>query len=306
MSSLYSTFAAAEEESPSVLSQFITASVVLVPLFGFVAAVYLTWGHGFGGWQLCLLLGMYAASGFGITIGYHRLFTHQAFETNRVVRAILVIFGGMAFQGPILKWVAMHRRHHLLSDRAGDPHSPHLHGENLRTTLAGVLHSHVGWVFDDEPEDLKRHVGELLASRLNRALNSLWPLWAIAGLIIPAILGGLITRSWAGVVSGFLWSGLARVFLVHHITWSINSVCHVWGARPFRCLDQSRNNLIFGLLGLGEGWHNNHHAFPTSARHGLSWWQFDISYIVIRFMQFFGLAWNVRVPSAVAMTAKRA
>jgi stearoyl-CoA desaturase (delta-9 desaturase) len=172
--------------------------------------------------------------------------------------------------------------------------------------LRGMWHAHVGWIFQGDPNDLSRYVADLVRDRSVRVVSKLWGLWAILGLVIPAVLGGLLTMSWSGVLFGFIWGGLARIFLVHHVTWSINSVCHIWGSRPFRSHDESRNNFLFGVLGLGEGWHNNHHAFPTSARHGLRWWELDLSYIFIKGLALVGLAWDIRVPNQDRINAKLA
>jgi stearoyl-CoA desaturase (delta-9 desaturase) len=240
---------------------------------------------------------MYMISAIGITIGYHRYFTHRAFQTHRAVEAILAIFGSMAFEGPVLKWVANHRCHHKHSDRPGDPHSPHEHGEGVVNMLKGMWHAHVGWIFNPDPENQAQYVPDLSSDRLLRWISQSWTVWAALGLVLPAFIGGIITLTWQGAVLGFLWGGLARVFLVHHVTWSVNSVCHIWGSRPFRSHDHSRNNFIFGVLALGEGWHNNHHAFPTSARHGLRWWQIDASWWMIKAASWVGLVWDVKVPS---------
>jgi stearoyl-CoA desaturase (Delta-9 desaturase) len=278
---------------------------IILPFGGLVAAMLLSWGWGFSWTALGLLLGMYILTGLGITVGYHRLFTHRAFETNHVVRAIFGILGSMAVQGPVLKWVADHRRHHQHSDKDGDPHSPNGHGDGILGMLRGLWHAHVGWVFRPEGPHLMRYVNDLSQSRLIRTISVLFPVWVLAGLAIPTVLGGLITMSWSGALMGFVWGGLVRIFLVHHITWSVNSVCHIWGTRPFRTGDHSRNNLLFGILALGEGWHNNHHAFPTSARHGLRWWQFDASYWVIRLLVAMKLAWQVKLPPATLISAKQ-
>jgi stearoyl-CoA desaturase (delta-9 desaturase) len=267
---------------------------VTVPFLGLVAAIVFLWGRGFSWVDLALLVGMYALTGLGITVGYHRLFTHRAFETNRVVQFVLAGLGSMALQGPLLWWVATHRRHHQHSDMPEDPHSPHHQGRRILGLLRGVWHSHVGWVFRPDPPNLSRYVKDLHQDRPLRVASALFPLWVVVGLVFPAVLGGLLTGSWMGALFGLLWGGLARIFLVHHVTWSVNSVCHLWGRRPFKNDDQSRNNFLFGVLALGEGWHNNHHAFPTSARHGLRWWQIDISYWFIRALAFLGLAWNVK------------
>ncbi len=278
--------------------------VILVPFAGLIAAIALLWGWGFS-WVHCgLLLGMYLTTAVGVTVGYHRLFTHKSFETNVVVKCILAVLGSMAVEGPLLKWVAQHRKHHQHSDHEDDPHSPHLHGGGIAGIFRGLWHSHVGWIFEADGPNLQRYIVDLLPDRALRIISSLWTVWALIGLLIPTLLGGLLTWSWSGAALGLVWGGLARIFLVHHVTWSVNSVCHMWGARPFRSHDESRNNLVFGVLALGEGWHNNHHAFPTSARHGLRWWQIDLSYYLIRFLQLVGLAWHVRVPSSDSLLAK--
>jgi stearoyl-CoA desaturase (delta-9 desaturase) len=279
-------------------------AAVVVPLLGLVAAAASLWGWGFRWVELGLLLGLYAVTVLGITVGFHRLFTHRSFETNRAVQLILAVLGSMAVQGPLLKWVALHRRHHQHSDRHDDPHSPHTEGRGIRGVLLGVWHAHIGWFFEPDPPDLDRYVKDLRGSGLLRVVSALFPVWVVGGLLIPAALGGLLTGSWAGAGWGVVWGGLARIFLVHHVTWSVNSVCHLWGQRPYRSNDQSRNNFVFGVLALGEGWHNTHHAFPTSARHGLRWWQVDVSYWVIRGLALLRLAWDVKLPTAQAQAAR--
>ena len=270
---------------------------VVLPFVGLGAAVLFFWGWGFSWIELGLLLGLYVLTSLGITVGFHRLFTHRAFETYAVVQVILTVLGSMAVQGSLLKWVALHRRHHAHSDRPGDPHSPHLHGRGIAGLLRGLWHAHLGWIFQADAPDLSRYVKDLRRSTLLRVVSALFLMWVALGLLIPAVLGGLLAGSWRGVWNGLAWGGLARIFLVHHVTWSVNSVCHLWGSRPFRTDDQSRNNFLFGILAMGEGWHNNHHAFPTSARHGLRWWQIDISYGVIRALALLRLAWKVGLPA---------
>jgi stearoyl-CoA desaturase (Delta-9 desaturase) len=279
---------------------------VIIPFLGLVAAAALLWGWGFRWLELGLLLGMYVLTALGITVGFHRLFTHKSFETNRVVQLILAVLGSMAVQGPLLQWVAQHRRHHQHSDQHKDPHSPHLHCKGMLGLLRGLWHAHLGWCFEPDAPDLGRYVKDLRQSRLLRAVSALFPLWVVVGLLAPAVVGGLLTWSWTGAVLGLVWGGLARVFLVHHVTWSVNSVCHLWGGRPYQTGDHSRNNFVFGVLAMGEGWHNNHHAFPTSARHGLRWWQLDMSYWFIRGLALLGLAWKIRTAVPVKMSTAAA
>ena len=280
-------------------------TVVVVPFLGVIAAMILLWGYHFTPIHLILLFVGYMLSAIGITVGYHRLFTHKSFETYAPIKAIFAILGSMAVEGPVLQWVAQHRRHHQHSDDHNDPHSPHHHGEGFWNMVKGLWHAHVGWVMKPDTPGLQRYVADLTQSRMLRWINSTFFVWAALGMFIPALIGGLYTHTWMGALIGFLWGGAVRIFLVHHVTWSINSVCHIWGKKDFRSHDESRNNAIFGVLALGEGWHNNHHAFPTSARHGLKWWQIDFSYMLIKTLEKLGLAWRVRVPAAEAMARKQ-
>jgi stearoyl-CoA desaturase (delta-9 desaturase) len=278
-------------------------SAVVLPFLGLAAAAFLLWGWGFSWVHLGLLLGMYFPTALGVTVGYHRLFTHRSFETNRAVQFVLGVLGSMAVEGPLLDWVAIHRRHHAHSDTPDDPHSPHNGGRGLPGLVRGFWHAHMGWIFRPEPPQLARYVKDLRRSALLRELSALFPVWVAVGLLIPAVLGGVLTGGWGGALLGLTWGGLVRIFFVHHVTWSVNSVCHLWGGQPYGNGDESRNNFVFGVLALGEGWHNNHHAFPTSARHGLRWWQIDVSYWVIRGLALLGLAWKVKGPTQQALAA---
>ncbi|NOS99914.1 MAG: acyl-CoA desaturase [Phycisphaerales bacterium] len=293
-----------QNSGPTRTQRIATFLAVVVPFLGLIAAIVFLWGRGLGWVELVLLAGMYLATGFGITVGYHRLFVHRSFETVGVVKLILAALGSMALEGSLFKWSAIHRKHHQHSDEPGDPHSPCHYGGGVWGVLAGLWHSHMGWMFTAGTPELSRYVRDLQADRLLRVANGLFPVWVLIGLLIPAGIAGWITGTWFGTLLGFIWGGLVRIFLVHHVTFSVNSICHVWGRRPFRCPDQSRNNFLVGVLALGEGWHNNHHAFPTSARHGLRWWEIDFSYLFIRVLQWVGLAWSVRVPEADTMAAK--
>ena len=275
----------------------VTLVVIVVPLLGLVAAPFFLWGWGFSWTDMGLLLGMYLVSALGITVGFHRLFVHRSFETYSGVKFAFAVMGSLAVEGSLFRWVALHRQHHQHSDMPDDPHTPHHRGRGVLGVLLGGWHAHIGWLFEAVPPDLNAYVKDLTKSRELRIANALWPLWVVLGLLIPALIGGLVKGSWLGVWTGLIWGGLVRILLVHHVTWSVNSACHLWGLRPYRSEDESRNNVIFGILALGEGRHNAHHAFPTSARHGLRWWQIDISYYFIRLLSWVGLAWKVRVPS---------
>jgi stearoyl-CoA desaturase (delta-9 desaturase) len=295
---------AAAERAPLGV-RLVVLAVITVPLLGLAAAPFFLWGWGFSWVDFGLLVGMYLLTGLGITIGFHRLFTHRSFETYLGVKVVFAALGSMAIQGPMLKWVALHRRHHQHSDTPADPHSPHHHGGGVLGLLRGAWHAHIGWFFDRDPEDLDRYVADLRKSPALRVASGLFLGWVALGLVVPAVLGGIMSLTWAGVWTGLIWGGLVRVFLVHHVTWSVNSACHLWGRRPYRSDDLSRDNVVFGVLAFGEGWHNTHHAFPTSARHGLRWWQVDASYWVIRGLALLRLAWDVRVPGKEARESLR-
>jgi stearoyl-CoA desaturase (delta-9 desaturase) len=283
---------------------------VLLPVLGLAGAIVLLWGVAFNWWYLLLFGGMSIVSAAGITVGYHRLCTHKSFTTSAVLRYLFAAAGSMAVQGPVIRWCAEHRKHHQHSDTEDDPHSPHMSrhgswGEGVMGTLRGAFHAHVGWLFAGHTKALGKYSADLRADLALALADRQFVYWVIAGLVVPALLAGFISMSWWGVLLGFLWGGLVRVLLVHHITWSVNSVCHLWGTKPFDSHDESRNNAVVALLAMGEGWHNNHHAFPTSARHGLRWWEFDFSYCLIRLLAMVGLARNVRVPSRERVQSRR-
>ncbi|MDG1838902.1 MAG: fatty acid desaturase [Phycisphaerales bacterium] len=276
-------------------------SVVSPPL-ALIAAMWLAWGNGFSPIDLALFAGMYLLCGLGITVGLHRYFTHKSFDCPRWVKCGLGITASMSCQGDLFWWCAVHRQHHQHSDEEHDPHSPNI-GSDSR--IKRFLYSHFGWLFDIEQPDLERYVPDLISDKDLRFINRLFPLWVALGLAIPTVLGGVITGTWAGALTGLLWGGIIRIGLEHHVTWSVNSVCHIWGKQPYESRDHSRNNPIVGVLALGEGWHNNHHAFPTSARHGLAWWQFDATWVAIRLMSFVGMAKNIKTPTNERMDRSR-
>lgn len=279
--------------------------VILMPFVAVISAAAYTWGWGISWLEVAIFAGMYMVTGLGITIGYHRLFTHKSFETGRIMTAFLGIAGSMAVEGPLLEWAAFHRCHHKHSDHEEDPHTPHGHGSGFKGIMKGLWRAQMGWLFEAKRPNIRKFVPDLEKDPLVATISRLFPLWVVVSFTLPAVIGGLVTMSWLGVLLGFIWGGLVRVVLVHHVTWSVNSICHVWGTQPFQSHDESRNNPVVGVLALGEGWHNNHHAFPTSARHGLKWWQIDISWILIWAASKVGLVRKVRVPSPERMESKR-
>ena len=291
--------------SASFLTRAVTLVAVVLPFLGVVVAGYMLWGEGFSWFALALLISTYVATALGITVGYHRLFTHRSFETSRTVQAVFGALGSMAVQGPLILWVAQHRLHHKESDLADDPHSPHTHGRGLVGIVRGLWHSHVGWLFQGDAPSLKSYVPDLMKNNVARQISRLFPLWVALSLLIPTAAGWAVSGTWYGAMMGLIWGGLVRIFFVHHVTWSINSICHLWGSQPYDSGDRSKNNFVFGVLAMGEGWHNNHHAFPTSARHGLAWWQIDVSYAVIRLLSLVGLAWNIKVASPQLVKGRR-
>jgi len=275
-------------------------ATVLIPFLGSVLAIGLLWRCGIGAVEVALLVSMYALSIIGITVGFHRHFAHCAFKTNIAVRIILAILGSMAAQGPVIHWVSNHRRHHQYSDQPGDPHSPHLY-EGIR----GLWHGHIGWMLNSEVTNAAVFAKDLLQDSGIAKVNRLYLTWVILGLAIPGVIGGVVTGTWMGAWQGFLWGGLVRIFLAHHVTWSINSITHLYGSRTFDTSEQSTNNLWLAIPTFGEAWHNNHHAFPNSGKFGLQWWQIDLGYWVIRALEFAGLVWKVKTPTAAMIEAKK-
>ena len=267
---------------------------VVLPFAATIAAVPLLWNQLVSATDLAILVAMYLLTAFGITIGYHRLLTHRAFETSAPLRYLFAILGSMAVQGSVIAWVADHRKHHAFSDDDGDPHSPHGHGGGAAGVLKGLWHAHVGWLLEGHGRaDWYRFAPELMDDPTMRRINRAFPALVGVGLLIPFLAGWLLTGTLAGALTGLLWGGLVRVFFVHHVTWSINSVCHFMGTRRFVTPDESRNVFWLSLPSLGESWHHNHHAFPRAAVQGLRWWEIDISGLVIAGLEKLGLARNV-------------
>ncbi len=278
-----------------------------MPVLALGLVAWQLWGDALGVSDLVVFAIMYAITGLGVTVGFHRLFTHRSFETGRALRAAFAIAGSMAIEGPVTSWVADHRKHHAFSDRLGDPHSPHVdHGHGLRGALRGLAHAHVGWLFiHTQRGNKERYAPDLLKDPVVAWVNQTFFVWAIAGLALPFLLGLAIGGSLATGLTGMLWGGLVRMLLLHHVTYSINSLCHFFGRKPFETGDESRNLAWLAPLSFGEAWHNGHHAFPTSARHGLERWQLDISAGLIALLEKAGLAWNVVRISPERLAAKR-
>ena len=242
---------------------------------------------------------MYLLTGFGITVGFHRMLTHRAFKTSPWLRGTFAALGSAAIEGPVTAWVADHRKHHAFADEKGDPHSPHVdHGGGLRGTLRGLYHAHVGWLFvHTERGNKQRYAPDLIADPVVRWVDRTFVLWVTVGLVLPFFLGWALGGTVTAGLTGMLWGGLIRMLVLHHVTYSINSLCHVFGRRAFETRDESRNLAWLAIPSMGEAWHNNHHAFPTSAVHGLGRWQVDLSAGVIRLLERLGLVWDVQRPS---------
>ena len=263
-----------EREFEKPLAEKILVFIGVVgPLIATVYAITLLWQRYVNWSDIALMLTFYLISGLGITVGYHRMLTHKSFETSKSIKALFLIMGCMAWEGNPITWASTHIKHHAHSDQEDDPHSP----------LVSLYHAHVGWIFK-EVADTETYGSWLRKDPVVVWVDRTWWIWGLLGMAIPFAIGG-----W----SGLLWGGLVRMCLTHHITWSVNSVCHTFGRRPYRTRDASRNNWLVGLLAFGEGWHNNHHAFPRSAFHGLEWWQFDLSSWLIRTLEASKLVWNV-------------
>lgn len=283
-----------------------TALIVVLPLVALVWALVTLWGSSLHPRDLVLGVALYAFTGHGVTIGFHRLFAHRSFRATRAVRVTLAIAGSMAFEGPVIGWVADHRRHHVYTDVDGDPHSPHRYGEGLLGRLRGLGHAHVGWLFRHDPTSRDRFASDLVADRDIAMIDRFFPLWCALSLGLPLAAGGLLGGTWGAAWSSFLWAGAVRICLLHHVTWSVNSVCHMFGRRPYRTKDRSTNVSALAVLSMGESFHNSHHAFPWSARHGLDRGQLDSSARLIVWLERLGWASRVRRPTAERRRAHEA
>jgi stearoyl-CoA desaturase (Delta-9 desaturase) len=269
---------------------------VALPPIGLFVAIALLWNRAIGPLELGLMLGLYVITALGVTLGYHRMLTHRAFESSRAFRAIIAVLGSMAVEGSVITWVADHRKHHAFTDQAGDPHSPHLSGPGFWGGVKGMWHAHIGWLFQTVgAADRERFAADLVKDRVLRVVDKLFFLWVVLSFAIPFALGWAVGGGIGTALTALLWGGLVRVFLLHHVTWSINSVCHFFGRKRFDIDDESRNVFWLAPFSMGEAWHHNHHAFPTSAFHGLRPWErlADPTGLVIAALEKLGIVWNV-------------
>ena len=295
-------------EAPDAESErgqpWIVAVVLITPMLALVAAVPVLLQGWITAADIVIAVVMYLITAFGITVGYHRHFTHGAFKAGPVVRGVLAVCGSLALEGAVTDWVADHRKHHKYSDLPGDPHSPWRFGTDTRSVAKGLVFAHIGWLIRSNPTDVRRYAPDLLRDPVTATLSKRFPLFVLATLLLPALLGGLLTWSWQGALTAFFWAGLIRITLVHQVTWSINSICHVWGKQPFRSRDRSGNVAWLAVPSLGESWHNYHHADPTSARHGVLRHQIDPSASSIRAMERLGWVSDVRWPTTQRVQAR--
>ncbi len=287
----------------AVLPRVVTGLLVAGPIAAVAVAVPLLWGRAVHTRDLVLGVVLYAVTGHGVTVGFHRLFTHRGFTPNRALKVALAIAGSMAVEGSVVSWVAAHRRHHAYSDRLGDPHSPHVGASGVHGPVRGFVHAHVGWLFAADTTSTERYAPDLLRDRDLTIVDRLFPVFALASLALPFLAGWALSGSLLGGLTALVWAGLVRMALLHHVTWSVNSICHMVGRRPFATKDRSRNVRALALVSFGESWHNLHHAYPTSARHGVLPGQLDSSAGLIRIFERFGWARNVRWPSLERLAA---
>jgi stearoyl-CoA desaturase (Delta-9 desaturase) len=290
------------------LDRVLTGLITVGPILALGLVAWQLWDGLLHPSDVIVFVIVYLLTGLGVTVGLHRLLTHRSFKTYPVVRGVFAVLGSAAIEGPVISWVADHRKHHAFSDRAGDPHSPHVdHGSGVRGALRGLGHAHLGWLFiHTERGSRERYAPDLLADPVVSFVDRTFFVWAIGGLAAAFALGGLIGGTWRAAFTGLLWGGAVRMLVLHHVTYSINSLCHFFGRRDYVTGDHSRNLAWLAPLSMGEAWHNNHHAFPTSAFHGLSWRQFDLSALVIRTMERVGLCWDVvRVSEARRMQKRQ-
>jgi len=294
-----------EDEATSTFQRVLVGVFVAIPLVALLAAIPLLWGWGLGWHDVIIALVFYWVSGLGITVGFHRYFTHGSFKAKTGLRVAMAIAGSLAIEGPVITWVSDHRRHHKYSDREGDPHSPWRYGDDWKALSKGLVYAHVGWLFDPNKTSQEKFSPDLLADRRIKRVDRLFPLLVAVTLLLPALIGGLWGLSWQGAVTAFFWASLVRIALLHHVTWSINSICHTFGKREFDARDKSKNVAWLAVLSFGESWHNLHHADPTCARHGVFKGQIDIAARCIWAVEKLGWVWNVRWPDETRLNGKK-
>ncbi len=290
-----------------ILQLVVTWVLVAMPVGGLAVAIILLWGHGVGLTDVLLGLLFYVLTGLSVTVGFHRCFTHRAFKAKPALRTALAIVGSMSFEGDVISWVATHRRHHAFTDRPGDPHSPYRFGTGLVSQLRGLLFAHLGWLFGNDPTSWERYAPDLMAERSMRRVSRAFPLLCAASLALPFFAGLAIGGTWGAAFTALIWAGLVRVGLLQHVTWSVNSLCHVLGSRPFttRRHDRATNLWPLAVISFGESWHNMHHSDPTCARHGVDRFQLDSSARVIRVFEQLGWATDVRWPDPARLATHR-
>ncbi len=293
-------------EQQSLAEQVTLALFIAVPLLALLAAVPVAWGGWLGWSDIVIAAVFYVTTCAGITVGYHRLFTHKSFKPNRAVKITLAVLGSMAIEGPLVRWVADHRKHHKFSDTEGDPHSPWMYGTGAWNLTKGMWHAHIGWLFEAEQTPQDKYAPDLLKDRDIVLISRYFWVSVLASLLLPALIGGLVTWSWHGALTAFFWGSLVRICLLHHVTWSINSICHTIGEQPFSSRDKAANVWWLAIPSLGESWHNLHHADPTCARHGVLKGQIDISARIIWLMERAGWVRDVRWPTEQRLAARRA
>jgi stearoyl-CoA desaturase (delta-9 desaturase) len=294
-----------KDEPSTGFQRFLVGVFVGVPTLALIAAIPLAWGWALGWHDIVICAVFYTISGLGITVGYHRYFTHASFKAKTPLRVALAIAGSLAMQGPVITWVSDHRRHHKYSDKEGDPHSPWRYGTDTKALAKGLVFAHMIWLFDPNQTSQEKFSPDLLADKNIKAIDKAFgPLIAVT-LLTPALIGGLWSMSWQGALTAFFWASLVRVALLHHVTWSINSICHTFGIEEFDVRDKSRNVNWLAIPSFGESWHNLHHADPTCARHGALKGQIDISARVIRWFEKLGWAYDVRWPDEERLSGKR-
>jgi stearoyl-CoA desaturase (delta-9 desaturase) len=288
-----------------IVGRTVTALLVIGPVVALAIAVPFLWGHAITLQDMILAAVFYVVSGFGVTVGYHRLFAHRSFRAARWLKIVLAAAGSMAMEGSVVGWVANHRRHHVFSDKPGDPHSPHLSGTGAVAQLRGFAHAHVGWLFKVDTTSAAHYAPELMADVDTQMVSRLFPVFAIGSLAAPFFIGWTLSGAIGGALTGLLWAGLARMMLLHHVTWSVNSICHMFGKQPATQKDHSTNFAPLAIISFGESWHNFHHAHPASARHGALPHQIDPSAALIRLFERAGWATQVRWPTMAQLALCR-